>query len=83
LEAEFGYESYEVDYADHQFDYYSDALLVRLAICIGLNRLISAIDAGYTTENYNNELKKKFMLSFSPKLNKYSKQPMLSLNINF
>ncbi len=48
-----------------------------------LNHLVSAIDAGYTTPHYNEELKKKYKLSFTPKLNKYSKQPMLSLNINF
>jgi len=47
------------------------------------NRIISSIDAGYTTPTYNEELKKKYKLSFAPKLNRYSKQPMLGLNVNF
>lgn len=48
-----------------------------------LNRIIGSIEAGYTTKHYNEELKKKFKLSFTPKLNKFSKQPMLGLNIDF
>ena len=50
---------------------------------IVVNHLVSSIDAGYTTPHYNEELKKKYKLSFAPKLNKYSNQPMLGLNIEF
>jgi len=52
-------------------------------IGMGVNHLVSSIDAGYTTPDYNKEMQKKYKLSFTPKLNKYSKQPMLGLNIEF
>jgi len=48
-----------------------------------MNKIISSIDAGYTTPHYNEELKKKYKLSFTPKLNKYSNQPMLGLSVEF
>ncbi len=45
--------------------------------------LWSWLDARSSAINHNEELKKKYKLSFTPKLNKYSNQPMLSLNIEF
>jgi TolB-like protein len=69
--------------AKDQKDIYEHVLFSIFSVSWLLNRLISAIDAGYTTPHYNEELKKKYKLSFTPKLNKYSNQPMLSININF
>jgi len=43
----------------------------------------SWLDARSSAIDYNEELKKKYKLSFTPKLNKYSKQSMLGININF
>ena len=43
----------------------------------------SILDARSSDVDQNEELKKKYKLSFTPKLNKYSKQPMLGVNISF
>jgi TolB-like protein len=63
--------------------YYKNTITPIFLGIVILNHVVSTIDAGYTVPHYNEELKKKYKLSLTPKLNKYSKQPMLSLNINF
>jgi len=51
-----------------------------ISVCVWI---WSWLDARSSAINYNEELKKKYKLSFTPKINKYSKKPMLGLNIEF
>ena len=43
----------------------------------------SWFDARSSAIDYNENLKKKYKLAFAPKLNRYSKQPMLGVRISF